>query len=287
MKKILALTDFSENAQHAVQYALTLAAAWRAGLYLLHTYEPPVLFQADASGGVAPEGAPGLLNYTLMMEQSEALAEASTQKINALKEAISASHPDIAVTAQVTEGFLGDVANDLTEKAAIDLVLMGIKGKSGLEKILIGSNAIKAIEGIQAPLLIVPENADNVLPVKIALASDLELLSEGTIAALEQFFNGLPVADLLIVNVNMNPSDPVNQEKVSAIKAQLQAFNPVIHFLEAQHVETGLETFVAENGISLLVFIHHERSWVGQLFHKSVSKQIAWNTNIPVLRLKG
>ncbi|WP_300602269.1 universal stress protein [Niabella sp.] len=288
MKKILALTDFSKNAEHAIRYALSLAPLWQTEeLALLHVYESPVLFQADPSGGINPEGAPGLINYTLMAEQSEVLAENSRQRINAVKEQLAAAYPAIAITARAVEGFLGDVVNEQLNTLPSDLVVMGIRGKSGLEKMLVGSNAIKAIEGIHGPLLIVPEPPADAMPAKIALASDLEILSDATIRQLEQFVMKLPATELQIINVNMDPADTVNQERISAVKAQLHRLNPVMHFLQAQNVEAGLEEFVTQHHISLLAFIHHERSFFGQLFHKSVSKQIAWNTAIPVLRLKG
>ncbi|MCD2422908.1 universal stress protein [Niabella pedocola] len=288
MKKILALTDFSRNAAHAIEYALSLAPLWQTeALTLLHVYEAPVLFQADPSGGMNPEAAPGLINYALITEQSEAIAESSRQRIHALREELAAIHPSLSITTEVTEGLLGDVVNERLKTAGYDLVVMGIRGKSGLEKILIGSNAIKAIEGIHGPLLIVPDQPTDRIPKKIALASDLEILSDTTIRQLEQFVMQLPVNELQVINVNMNPADPVNQERISAIKAQLRRLNVVTHFQQASNVEAGLEAFVSQHQISLLTFIHHERSFFGQLFHKSVGKQIAWNTTIPVLRLKG
>ncbi|SDC34813.1 universal stress protein [Niabella drilacis] len=287
MKKILALTDFSENAEHAIHYAMRFVPFWQtAELALLHVYEPPVLFQADPSGGMGPEGTSGLINYTLMAEQAATLAESSREKLEAFKTELAARYPSVAITARVTEGFLGDMANELSEKEGYELIVMGITGKSGLEKILIGSNAVKAIESLHSPLLIVPPQPANALPDKIALASDLELLTTSGIGQLEQFMNGLPVQELQMVTINKNPADPVNQERISALKAQLHLLNPVAHFVQAPHVENGLEHFVTEHHISLLVFVHHERSFIGQLFHKSISKQIAWNTTIPVLRLK-
>ncbi|MCF3109065.1 universal stress protein [Niabella sp. CC-SYL272] len=288
MKKILALTDFSKNAAHAIEYALSLAPLWQTEvLTLLHVYEAPVIFQPDPSGGMSPDGAPGLVNYALIAEQSEALAANSRQQINAFREQLSTRYSSISITAEVVEGLLGDVVNERLQSTGSDLVVMGIGEKSGLEKVLIGSNAIKAIEGIDGPLLIVPEQATDNVPKKIALASDLEILSDTNIRQLEQFVMRLPANELQVINVNMNPADPVNQERVSAIKAQLHRLNVVTHLQQASNVEAGLEEFVIQHQISLLVFLHHERSFLGQLFHKSIGKQIAWHTRIPILRLKG
>ncbi|MGJ7033373.1 universal stress protein [Niabella hirudinis] len=287
MKKILVLTDFSENAAHAVHYALRLAPFWQIEeLALLHVYEPPVLLRSDPPGSIGIEGTTGLMDYTLMTEQAAVLKESGLEKMSALEAQLAARYPMVTITTLVMEGFLGDAANELSEKEGYDLVVMGITGKSGLEKILIGSNAIKAIESLHQPLLIVPPKPANTVPDKIALASDLELLSASTIGHLEQLMTNLPVKELQMVTINKNPADAANQEKVSALKAQLHRMNPVVHFVEASHIEAGLESFVTGHHISLLAFVHHERSFLGQLFHKSISKQIAWNTTIPVLRLR-
>lgn len=287
MKKFLALTDFSDDAQKAIDYGLLLAQQCKADSFtVLHSFEPAVLYQTDSTGGMMPDGTPNMVNYTLMAEEAEAINKANHERMKKLEEELKKTHPNIPLKLLIEEGFLGDIANDLIEKEQIDMTIMGIKGKSGLEKIIVGSNAVKAIDGIESPLLIIPHEAQNQLPAKVALATDLELLSDKALARLTSFLNGLGTPELLVVNVNHNNNDAEIEERVSAIKAQLQPLNPVIHLSEAESVEAGLEEFTAQNNISVLVFIHHERSFFSKLFHKSIGKQIAWNTTIPVLRLK-
>ena len=135
-------------------------------------------------------------------------------------------------------------------------------------------------------MLIIPDKAAVTGLSKIALASDLELLKEATLHQLEAFLNTTGINELHIVTINKEAGDPASQERISAIKALLERLNPTFHFIKADNVATGLESFVAQNAVSLLVFTHHERGFFSGLFHKSVGKQIAWNTTVPVLRLK-
>ena len=287
MKKILALTDFSDDAQHAASYALNLVKAEPgAGLILLNTFEPPVLLPSDPGSGFAPDGTPNMMDYSLIMEETSLIEKGNQEQILKVKEQLDALNTNMPITTLVKEGFLGDVANEISEKEPVDLVVMGIKGKSGIEKMLIGSNAIKAIEGIDRPLLIIPDKAAVTGLSKIALASDLELLKEATLHQLEAFLNTTGINELHIVTINKEAGDPASQERISAIKALLERLNPTFHFIKADNVAAGLESFVAQNAISLLVFTHHERGFFSGLFHKSVGKQIAWNTTVPVLRLK-
>ncbi|ANH80363.1 hypothetical protein A8C56_04650 [Niabella ginsenosidivorans] len=286
MKKILVLTDFSDNAQHAAAYALNLAKIEQgAALILLNTFEPPVLMPPDA-GGIAPDGTPSITDYSLVMEETALIEKGNQEQIVKAKEQLGAPDPSVEITTIVKEGFLGDIANEISEQESVDLVVMGIKGRSGIDKMLIGSNAIKAIEGIDKPLLIIPDKATVTGLGKIALASDLELLKEETLHQLQAFMKTTGADSLQVVTVNKEVNNPASEERVSAIKALLQPLSPTFHFIKAENVAAGLETFVAQNNISLLVFTHHERGFFSGLFHKSVGKKIAWNTTVPVLRLK-
>lgn len=174
MKKILALTDFSSNADQAARYALTLVQKWQSGeLTLLHTFEPPV-FINDAAGNLTPDGIPNPVNYSLVMEQADLMRQSGEERITVLKEELEATTThNLTIKTIVEEGFLGDSANEIIQKELTDLVVMGIKGKTGLEKIIMGSNAVKAIGAIDAPLLIVPDKVSITTPTKIGLASDL------------------------------------------------------------------------------------------------------------------
>ncbi|MBO9620150.1 MAG: universal stress protein, partial [Niabella sp.] len=280
MKKIVALTDFSGNARHAAEYALQLVKKAQNGeLVLLHTFEPPVLM-TDTTGALAADGIPNPVNYSLLMEQADLMRKSAEEQISVAKNELEATQGSAATTIEtiVEEGFLGDAANEISGKKAAELVVMGIKGKTGLEKIIMGSNALKAIGTIDAPLLIVPDGAPIAIPAKAALASDLSLLTPENLQQLHAFLNAIDVPSLSVVNVNMNKNEAINEERISALKAQLSKLNPVFHFMEAPHIEAGLETFVQENAISILIFIHHEKGFFANLFHKSISKQIAWHT---------
>ncbi|AHF17490.1 universal stress protein [Niabella soli] len=287
MKKILALTDFSSNADQAARYALTLVQKWQSGeLTLLHTFEPPV-FINDAAGNLTPDGIPNPVNYSLVMEQADLMRQSGEERITVLKEELEATTThNLTIKTIVEEGFLGDSANEIIQKELTDLVVMGIKGKTGLEKIIMGSNAVKAIGAIDAPLLIVPDKVSITTPTKIGLASDLSLLSAENLRQLHNFLNAFNGASLSVININMDKTSATNEERISALKAQLSDLDPAFYFIEAPHIETGLETFVRENAISILIFIHHEKGFFASLFHKSISKQIAWHTTVPVLRLK-
>lgn len=289
MNKMLILTDFSANSESAIRYGIHLSRIWNTHeITLLHTYEPPVLLEPDPANGFIPAGAPNAINYAIFEDQSRALEKSNTEEMLQLKTRIESTFniPDLKTI--TTEGFLGDVANDLITREAIDIVIMGISDKSKLEKVFIGSNAIKAIEGIDCPLLIIPGNdLPPVSPdVHIALASDLRPLNQRTIDQLNKIAGSFASIRLSIVTVNTDRERASNSSKVNTLKDQLAAYNPSVHFQKANNIEEGVHDFVNENAVNILLFIHQRRSFIARLFHTSVGKQITWNSTVPVLRLK-
>ena len=62
IKKILFPTDFTEYSHFALKYAAALAASFKAKLYVMHVYEPPVGTGFEAYPLAVPEYVTGLQN---------------------------------------------------------------------------------------------------------------------------------------------------------------------------------------------------------------------------------
>ena len=58
------------------------------------------------------------------------------------------------------------------------------------------------------------------------------------------------------------------------------------HFIQSDDVNSGLNGFVEENNIDLLVMTHKKRGFLDNLFHKSETKMMSINTNTPLLVLQ-
>jgi nucleotide-binding universal stress UspA family protein len=62
---------------------------------------------------------------------------------------------------------------------------------------------------------------------------------------------------------------------------------PNIHYIELEEGEVieKINAYVAENSADLLVMAKHNRSFFDRLFHRSLSKKMAFHTKIPLLIL--
>ncbi|MCC6649417.1 MAG: universal stress protein, partial [Polyangiaceae bacterium] len=116
-KKLLVGTDFSDQAERAVVYALDLARALGAEVTLLHAYELPVL--------PLPEGA------------VYATAEMATRASVVAQAALDAAVERCAGSGVVIRGLLRDGAphRELQREAealGADLIVVGTHGRTGL-----------------------------------------------------------------------------------------------------------------------------------------------------------
>lgn len=109
--------------------------------------------------------------------------------------------PSTSINFIVDDVDLAKAVNILCEEEQIDLVVMSITGKTNLEKIFIDSNTIRVMETIRYPLLVVPQKTMDMVPEKVALATDLNNVRQKT--AVPTLFKFLDVlnAKLLVINI--------------------------------------------------------------------------------------
>jgi nucleotide-binding universal stress UspA family protein/mono/diheme cytochrome c family protein len=142
IKRILVPLDFSTNSSRALDYALTLARRFDAGLHLVHVCEVP----------------------TMMTPALDAYAIAYTDWSNRLGE--EAEKQLIEATARIadlrvsTEVLFGSPAPAIIESALAnqaDLIVMGTHGHGAVMHMVMGNVAERVVRGAPCPVLTVRE----------------------------------------------------------------------------------------------------------------------------------
>ena len=127
---VLIATDFSENAQPAVDAAITVARSFGAELHLVHAFQTPVPLVSPYEV-VVPDG---------FLEQARAEAD---RRLCAVEEKISSE--GLTVTAHLTEVPAAHAIVRLATELDVDLIVMGTRGNTGLKHILVGSVAERTV----------------------------------------------------------------------------------------------------------------------------------------------
>lgn len=142
-KQILCPTDLSEASRRSLTYAAAFAHWYKARLTVLHvvpTFEPIT---------VGPGALTGPPQMVLPMSREEVLVEMRQITESAGMESV---HPILSACE-------GDPVRNIVDQAlaiAADLVVMGTHGRSGFERLLIGSVAEKVLRKAPCPVLLVP-----------------------------------------------------------------------------------------------------------------------------------
>lgn len=142
-KKILAPTDFSENAAVAVRLAATVAAENAAELHVIHVVGNSPLRHAVREGLLSSEDTHETVTQKVQDAADEKLAGEITR--------ISPGHELTAAVTLFGEPFREVV--EYAEKHGIDLIVMGRRGET-LADLVLGSTAERVIRHAPCPVLI-------------------------------------------------------------------------------------------------------------------------------------
>lgn len=165
MKKVLIPTDFSKNADHAIDYALNLYKCERTNFYFVHAY-------ADEAYKIGETKSRSDLE-----NRKTSLQKQSDSALQQLLERIGSPLPNPKHRYEVISAFssLIDAINDIVEEQNIDVIIMGTKGASMDHKKPFGSNTVQVFKYVKCPVLAVPEQYEYHQPKYILFTTDYQL----------------------------------------------------------------------------------------------------------------
>ncbi|MEO7312911.1 MAG: universal stress protein [Chitinophagaceae bacterium] len=273
MKTILVPTDFSSAAANAARYAADFANSINA--------EKIILYNAYAM--------PIATEMTWALMESEQLKQASQSGLDALKMVLRPfCDPAIAIETMADFGFFSQRINDASEEMHVDIVIMGITGSGGLERVFFGSSALTAVHNTKLPLLIVPPEATWHGVDKIAWACDFHNVQETTPLHIIHDLLELTKAQLHVLHSNNHVKDfdpEMVQENIYLHKFFKDKPFEFALLTEADLSE-AISKYVFENGIDWLIVVPKKHSWLHHLFTKNHTKELAFHTHVPMLCLQ-
>ena len=138
VESILAPTDFSETANHAVEQAIELSLRYEAELHLLHV----VAARDEDSSGAAS----ALRDYLKKLEDD-------AEKSLALKVDVLRGNKVVVQYETVRDTTPFDGISKRVGEVSPELIVMGTHGRTGLSRLLMGSIAEKVLRYLPANLL--------------------------------------------------------------------------------------------------------------------------------------
>lgn len=138
-RNIVIATDGSENTQRAISYGIEIAKLSKATVHALYVVNTsPIISE----------------NWTIGKETIYEIARSEGEKaVSEVKKIGDAS--GVEVRDVVLDGYPSNEIIDFAENNDIDLIVMGTLGKTGLDRLLIGSVAEKVVRGSKVPVMVV------------------------------------------------------------------------------------------------------------------------------------
>lgn len=278
-EKILVPTDFSEEATNALEIAVGIARTSGASISLLHVLDVPVVGHYDSLNIMNPndEGDDGGIYKHYMMQ----LMKVTKAKFDDLKEKYS----DVVLQEHVVFDSLAKHIDSFIAKDNTDLVVIGSKGASGLEEVLIGSNTERVIRRVKAPVLIVKHKEDNYTPKKIVFASTFMNVSDKAVASLKSFQNAFDAQINFVKIITPNTFETTNDTQDTIKKfAEYFAFkNFTINSFNYYSEEEGIREFAESIKADLVALTTHGRTGLSHLLLGSIAEEVANHSVTPVL----
>lgn len=269
IKTILIPTDFSKNAGRAAEYAIQNLAAPDVCFWLVHVYH------------IYYTGAVISVDLDDLLQQER---EASLKKE---AEALQIKYPKITIKYRAIQGLLVDVVTRLIDSQAIDLIVMGTKGASGVKEVLLGSNAANIMRNASIPIILVPDSAE-IRPIKrILFATDLQYINGyDSIQPLHAIAKETG-AKIEILHLSEVIPDAIgmNREELRLDTVFMDVPHE-FHFREQLATEDDILDYSHEIDADLIVVVSRQHGFFYRLLHRSVTRKLSMHTDLPVLVLK-
>ncbi len=276
MNSILVPTDFSEEANYALDLAVQLAKknSEPTEVHVLHIIESPGPVSLDSlEDGYAHQ------EYATLIELQE---KNKRSEMEALK-----SDPKHKGVNMITEIMIGNPYQRISKaisKVDADLVVMGTHGISGLKEILIGSNTQKLVRFAKCPVLTVKESINLNSIENIVLATNLdtdqtELITE--LKKLQRLTNSH--ISLLKVNTPNNfRTTRQTQNRLDKFVEKHQLTNCSTHVYNDATEEEGVIDFVKDTAASMIAIGTHSRKGLGHILSGSIAENLVNHSKVPV-----
>jgi nucleotide-binding universal stress UspA family protein len=285
VKKILVPTDFSEQAGYALDFAYQIAIKSKAEIILINVVDYPGLSSAFGGGMNVIGGAePPLDNLdesfiNNLLSRSKEEIKAMTQKLDQgsvkIKQVVEVGNPYFVISEKI-------------EQENVNLVIMGTKGATGLEEVLIGSNTERVVRHAKCPVITIKKKRDYTKIHNIAFASNFE--GDQTHVVEELFkLQDIFKAKLHLVKINTPNNFESNRTILKGMEAFVKKHNISNYSLNIYNdyiEEDGIIYFCEDIEADMVALATHGRTGLMHLLSGSIAEDIVNHAKRPVWTCK-
>jgi nucleotide-binding universal stress UspA family protein len=272
-RRILIATDFSKNAQNAINYAINLYQNDNCDFYFLNTFTTEA-FTMELAGvrDLAETRQNSIAGLSIILDKLAVEATAENHRYHTISE----------------YGVLIDIMKSMVDKHDIDIVIMGTKGNADPSAKVFGSQTVLAMEKIRnCPVLAIPAAATYQGIKEIVFPTGYK-----TPYKRREFQYLVDIAKktgaaIRVVHVSgkeerLNP-DQRNRQRL--LKDYFEGLEYSFHLLQGRDVQSAIDAFIKEKACDMVAFINKKHNFINWLLSKPMVKKLTYHATIPVLAL--
>lgn len=265
MKRIIFPTDFSEAADKALDFAIEVCKRAELPMLLVNAYDLPYAQNVMSTSLI-----------DIMRENSETGLKQVAGKVQAA---------GIVVETRSLMGNPIRVVKEITKKDPEAAVIMGTKGASGIEEVLIGSNAASVLQSIDVPVLAIPFEAEFRNIDKIVYCTDFR--SQKNDRALRRLANTARLfnAEIMILHIQQPGQADLASDQRHKFDHHLKDIKHSFHILSSDNLEQAIIDFAKEKDADMLALLTRKYGVIRGLFHSSLTNKMAFHSRVPLLAL--
>ncbi|MFL0110235.1 universal stress protein [Tenacibaculum maritimum] len=275
MEKILVPVDFSKPSEYASKIASKIAKKANSEIHLLHMIELPsgIIDMGSGANFSIPQS---MLYIRKVRDRLIHYKSLFFSKNNDVKHAIRFQNP--------YEGI-----RDYGNKINADLIIMGSKGHTAIEEILIGSNTEKVVRNSEKPVLVAKRDEKNFNPKDLIFASSFEEDQKRAFENFLAFSSKFKKSKIHLLKINTPhkfESSQFSRKRIESFIKEHELPKYSINVYNDASVEEGILNFSDEIDADIISLSTHQRSGISHIFNGSVSKNLSKKAIRPMLTFK-
>lgn len=249
-KRILCAVDFSAHSRRALDHAVAIARWYEARVTALYVF---------STAPLAAVG-PGALAFEPLV-----LTDTDRERlVSDVREfAAAESAPGVAIDAAVREGFPATEIVEYARTIDADLLVLGTHGRSGVERLLLGSVAERVLRRAGCPVLTVPAGQPD------------------AVAA------GFPIFKTIVCPIDFSEASMLALEYALSLARESDAHLTILHVASFSLEQTMLDTAAAEGGMTVAEFRRRTERDLEARLHATVPADAADYCRIDTLMMRG
>jgi nucleotide-binding universal stress UspA family protein len=258
---LLVPSDFSENANNAVEYALEIAGATNGRVVLLHVLHDP---------------------QHLASEREEA-----AEKLRVVCDAIRTEFPTVTCEIEIRPGNVVKEILHTAEEKRVGMIVMGTKGATNLGRLFFGSNTASVIENATCPVLSIPGNYTFRKPEKMLFSTNFtreDVKGAVQLVMLAKAFGaGVVIAHVMVEHEREEIETSMIQIFSREVAHLTDYENITYKALSDNTVSMGLDSLMSETNADLIALFTRKRSLFEKLYNPSITQKYSLLASIPLL----